>query len=371
MKRKFLSFLMFLTGITCLIVFVKSPSTNTGHRPVLVMEPNQSDETNFISAIPIKPCSATLPKDTMPKDALPQSWDEVPDAPRTPDHVKFAERNGALAKVTFHVTNAKGQSVEGANIEAAFYNHGRDGYVVMARTDSNGLATVEQLCVSELNYYVRKEGYYQTTDRYWFYRRWKDCVQDGKWVPWNPTLEVTLKEIRNPVPMNTKGFNGKIPISGEYVGYDLGKGDWIKPYGDGKIADVEFLHTEDKINPAEYTYNLHLALRFLGEHNGATLKKKDKFSGFSTEYTVSDNIFQKQYDYRTEVGKGVLSQCTRLEDNEYLVFRVRSKTNDMGEIVSAYYGQIYGFGYTHMTEGKIRFRYYFNPNENDKNIEFK
>ena len=61
-----------------------------------------------------------------------------------------------------------------------------------------------------------------------------------------------------------------------------------------------------------------------------------------------------------------ITQNTRLSDNEYLVFRVRTQTNETGKVISANYGII---------EEKIKFitgfsiGAKFNPRENDVNLE--
>jgi len=43
-------------------------------------------------------------------------------------------------------------------------------------------------------------------------------------------------------------------------------------------------------------------------------------------------------------------------------FRVRTKVDDRGNIVSAHYGKIYG--------DFMQFKYYLNPTINDRNVEF-
>ena len=48
--------------------------------------------------------------------------------------------------------------------------------------------------------------------------------------------------------------------------------------------------------------------------------------------------------------------------NRNYFFRVRTVKNDEGNIVSAYYGKIYG--------DFMQFSYYLNPTPNDRNIEF-
>jgi len=48
--------------------------------------------------------------------------------------------------------------------------------------------------------------------------------------------------------------------------------------------------------------------------------------------------------------------------NRIYYFRVRTKMDENGNVVSAHYGKIYG--------DFMQFRYYFNPTPNDRNIEY-
>jgi hypothetical protein len=52
---------------------------------------------------------------------------------------------------------------------------------------------------------VIKPGFYKSNVTYWFFKNYFDCVKDGRWIPWNPTVEVVLKEIRNPIKMRRNG----------------------------------------------------------------------------------------------------------------------------------------------------------------------
>ena len=56
------------------------------------------------------------------------------------------------------------------------------------------------------------------------------------------------------------------------------------------------------------------------------------------------------------------------------MFRIRTVLDDMGNIVSARYGKIYGpieYGESDTNPGgKVRFTYYLNPTPNDRNVEF-
>ena len=70
-------------------------------------------------------------------------------------------------------------------------------------------------------------------------------ITGRRWQPWNPTVELRLKKVGNPIPLFCKGVGGKerIPARNVPVGYDLLKGDWVKPFGNGRIADLIFTYT--------------------------------------------------------------------------------------------------------------------------------
>ena len=61
-----------------------------------------------------------------------------------------------------------------------------------------------------------------------------------------------------------------------------------------------------------------------------------------------------------------------LAQDEYLIFRVRTKIDNDGNIISANYGKIYGpiqFGGGRPTDRPITFTYYFNP-DGTPNLEY-
>jgi hypothetical protein len=60
----------------------------------------------------------------------------------------------------------------------------------------------------------------------------------GKWQPWNPTIEIVLKPILNPIPMYRTTVTNHIPRPSHKFGFDLLVEDWIAPQGRGQVADV-------------------------------------------------------------------------------------------------------------------------------------
>ena len=131
------------------------------------------------------------------------------------------------AKITIRVIDETGEPVQGANTHVGFFDEKKH----RGLTDTNGLFSASgNPPYHEISYGVRKEGYYQHWDEYAF--SWTYDPKD-KCEPWNPTIDVEFKEIKNPISMYVKKLEIEIPVEGKPVGFDLEKGDWVNPYGGG------------------------------------------------------------------------------------------------------------------------------------------
>lgn len=184
----------------------------------------------------------------------------------------------------------------------------------------------------------------------------------------HPAVTINLLKKLNPVPMYVRSAQwNKIPILKQFVGFDLMKGDWVSPYGAGLVSD--FIISSDREVRGESDYDASFILTFSNPQDGiqaydvprgsATsslrLPRKAPESGYLTKIERStsrrpDSSKNKIYSWR--------------EDANY-IFRVRSVTNEKGEIVSAFYGKIHGdIEYSPSTsqdKPAIRFFYYLNP----------
>jgi hypothetical protein len=65
---------------------------------------------------------------------------------------------------------------------------------------------------------------------------------------------------------------------------------------------------------------------------------------------------------------GRIEKDTLLANNEYLILRTRSKVDKDGRLESAHYAKIYGPLY--VSRSGLALTAYFNPKENDPNLEF-
>ncbi len=293
-----------------------------------------------------------------------------------PKEVLEARSQGAETKVVFHVVDDEGRPVKDASVGAVFYMNGKKGYGRKGLTDGDGWFTARQMSVGEVNYWINKDGYYETHGRIWFAGDIYKCgeVKEGKWQPYGKTYETVLKPIKKPTPMYVAPTSNwiTIPMTNTVFGFDFEKNDLEKPYGIGLTSDftVEFFHDGRKYK--DYAGS-RLVIRFIRPFDGVYRAKCDLFSEFKSTYHANTNMVFTQslamFDQRNTDGKWTKNEVDR---NEYLVMRTRSKVDKDGKLISAHYSKIYGpvrFGPAHEKPGKMMLVYFHNPIPNDTNLE--
>jgi len=278
-------------------------------------------------------------------------------------------RDGANAKLTFHVTDSKGESIPDASFHAGFIVTDKKFTVRDGLTDKNGIFVAEGKTASEVNYVVEKDGYYMTSAACRLSQHKGADVKNGKWQPWNPTIAVTLKEKRSQVKMYSKEVEIAIPEMDKLIGYDFEKGDWLQPHGKGDRIDISIQYTEAGII-GKNTKRI-LTLTFPNENDGLFIYKKDANTPMFSIYEAEDVGYQKVTNFVKEWENGQLIENITLETEDYFVFRTHTETDGDGNITSAYYGKVTNpFGFGIGRENYVRFTYYFNPTPNDRNLEY-
>jgi len=206
------------------------------------------------------------------------------------------------------------------------------------------------------------KGYYMT----WIPNHKFREVINGQWVPDNPKVEIILKRIKDPIPMyarnltNEGGGGLRMPALDQDCGYDFELGDWVAPNGKGRTGDVIF-HSAFTKDPSGDSKRV-LRVSFPGVGDGLLAFDKDLLSGseLSSDYMAPTDGYQQTITFTRTIVNLKVTDDQSPTRNYY--FRVRSKTDAHGRIVSANYGKIYG--------NFMSFIYYFNPNLNDRNVEF-
>jgi len=243
--------------------------------------------------------------------------------------------------------------------------------VITSTTDIQGLAVVNTPNITkEYSYTVKNvAGYYSSGGLYKF-----DSSTNGQWLPWNPTVNIVLKPIGARVPMYAKKvWNTSLPENNKQIGYDLEIGDWVAPYGKGITSDFIFTLQRQFTNVTQY-FDATLTLSFPNDGDGIQSVMSDSSGSlFRIPRSAPTNDYEPKLVlqmYR-EDGKPMVGVSANPDQNYF--FRVRTKKDDRGNIVSAMYGKIYGgvgWDIFHSTTAKLRFTYYLNSEPNSRNMGF-
>ena len=191
-----------------------------------------------------------------------------------PDKMDIARNEGAFAEIRFSVRDTEGRPIGGADItaEAKCLDGGKPVYV-KAVTDTNGCATASGIWSVYLNYYVKRDGFYETQGYFSF----KKLSDDGqRWIR-DTVTEVKLRREVEPHPMLKRTVRMEdLPSQNCRAGYDVLKGDFTHPDGHGEVADfnILFYHADVQRFPfGSGTRSMRLAIVPGKETKGLTVKK--------------------------------------------------------------------------------------------------
>lgn len=225
------------------------------------------------------------------------------------------------------------------------------------KTDSAGLFSAALPAGNHISYGAQRTGWYPSYGSLDFNRS-----QNGKWQPWNLTIDLTLKQIVNPMAMYARRLNKALPVKNESVAFDLFVGDFVAPHGRGETADMIF-----QIEPIDSTKDINrraLAIRFPNPTDGILpFKPSGHFSGSAlrSPYDAPENGYLSRWTVTRAQPETSTSANYDPQKHGYF-FRIRTQADSNGKIISANYGKIYG--------DFMNFTYYLNPKPNDRNIEF-
>ena len=313
----------------------------------------------------------------------------------------MCQSNADLAKVgAFVVDGWTGEPLKNVLVRGGFDNHW--GWLAVkgaplpnesfARTDVNGFCRLRgRTNIGEAGVSVREAppGFYRP--RYgegWSFRR-KNLL--GIWQPDNLVATIRLQRVERPIPLFVKRvakvsrgeFTADIFPKGEdTLRYDLLMGDWLAPVGTGRVADVTFTRhpREDLgegVNGADVrgpSYRDSMTVRFPGEGNGIVELHPPPSLRLRIRTAPEDGY---RPEYLCWKGRDkTLEHVGSYDENRCFCFRIRTRRDDRGRIVGAYYGKIYGditFAYQFRPEfvpASVCMSYYLNPTPLDRNLEW-
>ena len=128
--------------------------------------------------------------------------------------------NRATGRVTCRVIDETGAPVPGASV---FISDETSVKGYRGLTDDDGLYSCRMRKIyPPIGGSVRKKGYYKTQGEFW---------NGGFGIVPAETLEITLKRIIDPVPMEKREVRLLFPELEKPIGFDFEVGDWIAPLG--------------------------------------------------------------------------------------------------------------------------------------------
>ena len=278
------------------------------------------------------------------------------------------------ASVTVRVVDQDGMPVSGAEVRGGFEYTDYDGDSYKVLTDTNGVISASGRLMSIFNCIVKKDGYYESVE----VLRWKEAYPNaelkyGKWHPWNPTIEIVLKEKKNPIPLYCRQvIRTNIPVIGKKIGYDLFEGDWVSPYGTGHVSDFIVSATNDYREIKDY--DVDYSITFSQSEDGLIPFDKPKYGSrlVSNQSAPEDGYLNEwAWEYGRKGDEGLYNTSDSTDVNYY--FRIRTKVDESGKIISAYYGKIYeGIEVRINRDGSLNlsFNYYLNTTSLDRNVEY-
>jgi hypothetical protein len=255
-----------------------------------------------------------------------------------------------------------GQPVPGAEVRIGFSTASAQGGPVpdkiTGRTDTNGMFVTTHVDRSvQLDFSAQKAGYYAFAVQHFLGFSEKDRPD------WNPSPTLTLKAIRNPIPMYAKRIDNGPPVFNKPLGYDLMAGDWVAPHGNGVSTDIVFTKTSRLKSSTDYESTLTVSF----PNKGDGIQKfevpfhVDEGSTLRSPHEAPEADYQSALTRETSAHPGQPSKFDYDETRNYF-FRVRTVLDGRGNVKSALYGKIYG--------DFMRVCYYLNPTANDRNVEF-
>ena len=297
------------------------------------------------------------------------------------------------------VDDATGSPIKNVEVTATFWmetkwhqtNGGADPNIVHLITDAGGHCRASG--TTDTGYagcFIREPplGYYQPKGGGGCSFTNKNSL--GIWQPDNLVVTLRLQRVEHPVPLSVKKvgtYGGEESAEDLFskgngvLQFDFMKGEWLPPVGNGEVADVEFrrLPHEDFGEAAHdvikgRSYRDSMSVRFLGDDNGLVEMKVRPGDELKIRTAPEEGFAQERVCW-TGV-ENDLQRVRSYDKDRCFCFRIRTRRNDRGEIIEAYYGKIYGDirmlakCTPFVPVAAVRFTYYLNPKNLDRNLEW-
>lgn len=280
-----------------------------------------------------------------------------------------------VADVALSVVDDIGVAVFNADAGVYFgYFKQEDGVQIRGKTDTSGEFSASHRSNSGiLMVTAEKAGHYKfREDRYIGPSRLDRSArarvaETRQWTTNSIHFAVLLKRIIQPKRLKLNSvYNEPFPADNGTFAIDLETLEWCPPFGNGKHADA-ILSLETHGDKFGEPWFGKLTVSMPNAADGFYLAKMDTHSAFPYPYRADTNATYRKEGYLSvnrPVGQKIETHFPA--DDECIIFRARTVTNAEGRVISAHYGRI---GEKPQFVTGLRAAVWFNPDENDTNLE--
>ena len=274
--------------------------------------------------------------------------------------------NNAKISVAYLKVFAKGYGKGWGNITKATS--------VELHTNQDGFCETKGETVKNHKFDISKEGYYKGFIPYNIIDSKTYNKVLNRWEPWPCEVTVKLRKVKEPVEefyfFRESYF--KSPNKNEEIGFDMLKGDWVRPHGKGEVADFTFNMINAKKIDETHLHDI-ANLTFQTEYDGILdSPSKSIYSSFTWPYTAPLTGYKNLQLFRNYemVPESRFPQARESNvGDKHSIIRIRTKVDINGKIISAYYGVITNLHFNPMKH-TISISYKINPDNKSKSLEF-
>ncbi|MGB2560808.1 MAG: carboxypeptidase-like regulatory domain-containing protein [Akkermansiaceae bacterium] len=307
-----------------------------------------------------------------------------------------AQEENHRMRVTVRVVDEQGNPLVGVPVRIGIHNVNdfldeyNDFY---GKSDEQGRFSAEAVGRPLAKIEIKADGYYPSLKTVSCNKGSAELIRKGgRYLPWDPVVDVMIKKVGKPIPMRVWRTDRShfAPKTDGEIGFDLYEKDWVKPHGQGTHADLLVKFSTRFIDQNDYSTTC--SIRFFNPDDGFIPIPELMNPESELKYprmAPDDGYALKQLKItRGSTGNEARSSAVNKEPMGYII-RFRSvKDDEVGEIISAYYGKItsprersgnvnpfevYSLDRVNrklVSAPSFRFSMYVNPTPNDRNLEY-
>lgn len=269
--------------------------------------------------------------------------------------------------VKIAVVDEDGVRLEGCQITVLFENEGKS----ITRTGVSSTASLFEAqapaSIPRCTVIVEKNGYYKSRKTKMFEGR---DTASNRYEPWGEVRIITLRKVIEPQVGKSSVINGLIPEFDTPLGFDVLIGDWVAPFGKGKVSDFVFVYTFDETAKiASYIFTCpNKGDGVIEMARDSQMQSVFKWPHKALLDGYQDKLKKKQTYFSGDADQLLdYEELPRQASDIKYVFRVRTKYDEKGNIESAYYGKIDSA--MMLWNHKLRFGYWVNDNPTSRSLE--